>query len=454
MTWDPREGVRCSEAVASRRNPTCRRFLVPRPLQALIQTLRLSLAASVVLGTWPPAAAMAAVGGRQEEVEGTAPAGLLELPDLLLHVILSHLTSVGDLGAVAASCSSLRALVRGSNWDQPAALAANVFTPALPGSLVWAAERMPQVSSSHSSCALMERAGCSWRSCQAGKSKRHLPPYLPYGCITLPHLQLRSVDLSGATACSDADLLPLSQLGHLTSLSVAGLWRVTVSSCCCAVCLCSAHVRSDLEFVPSSSLPGNRLNTCCTFAMQGASSNITTWPPAGDSGRRRSRAGHTQQLDVLGGIVASNRGLVTLDLSGTAVPVGTGLAAVLAQLTAGVPNATKPAHGLRCLRLAGCPRQDGGGPAALREVLLECPALQELDVSSEWAVRPPGSERRQRQVASNCNLFLCNAVLRANRTTFTPCAGCRWLTADALPQSGDAFQAALSGLPVERARRV
>ncbi|KAI7836132.1 hypothetical protein COHA_009962 [Chlorella ohadii] len=239
---------------------------------------------------------MAAVGGRQEEVEGTAPAGLLELPDLLLHVILSHLTSMGDLGAVAASCSSLRALVRGSNWDQPAALAANVFTPALPGSLVWAAERMPQ---------------------------------------------LRSVDLSGATACSDADLLPLSQLGHLTSLSVAGLWRVT-----------------------------------------GASSNITTWPPAGDSGRRRSRAGHTQQLDVLGGIVASNRGLVTLDLSGTAVPVGTGLAAVLAQLTAGVPNATKPAHGLRCLRLAGCPRQDGGGPAALREVLLECPALQELDVSN------------------------------------------------------------------------
>ncbi|PRW33789.1 F-box LRR-repeat 2 isoform X1 [Chlorella sorokiniana] len=31
------------------------------------------------------------------------------------------------------------------------------------------------------------------------------------------------------------------------------------------------------------------------------------------------------------------------------------------------------------------------------------------------------------------------------------CAGCRWLTADALPQSGDAFQAALSGLPIERA---
>ncbi len=189
--------------------------------------------------------------------------------------------------------------------------------------------------------------------------------------------------------------------------------------------------------------------------MQGASSNITTWPPAGDIGRRRSRAGHTQQLDVLGGIVASNRGLVTLDLSGTAVPVGTGLAAVLAQLTAGVPNATKPAHGLRCLRLAGCPRQDSGGPAALREVLLECPALQKLDVSGEWAVRPPGSERRRRLAASKCkNSHPTPCARQQPMASSSSCAGCRWLTADALPQSGDAFQAALSGLPVERARYV
>ncbi len=148
--------------MASRRNPTCRRFWVLRSLKALTQTLRFTLAAPVVLGGGPPAAAMAAVGDRdrQEEEAGTAPAGLLELPDLLLHVILSHLTSVGDLGAVAASCSSLRALVRGSSWHQPAALAANVFTPALPSSLVWAADRLPQVSTSHYFCVYC-RAGYS-----------------------------------------------------------------------------------------------------------------------------------------------------------------------------------------------------------------------------------------------------------------------------------------------------
>lgn len=86
---------------------------------------------------------------------------------------------------------------------------------------------------------------------------------------------------------------------------------------------------------------------------------------------------------MLGAIVAANRSLASLDLGGTAVPVGAALAAVLACLTAGVPNATKPAFGLRRLRLAGCSRQASGGPAALREVLLECPALQELDVSGE-----------------------------------------------------------------------
>lgn len=58
----------------------------------------------------------------------------------------------------------------------------------------------------------------------------HLPPHLP-PTHAPPGLQLHSVDLSGATACCDADLLPLSQLSQLTSLSLAGLWRITVSSC-------------------------------------------------------------------------------------------------------------------------------------------------------------------------------------------------------------------------------
>ena len=135
------------------------------------------------------------------------------------------------------------------------------------------------------------------------------------------------------------------------------------------------------------------------FAMQGAS-NSTSWPGAGGSGRRRGGTGQQQQqLEVLGAIAASNRGLVSLDLSGTAVPIGSSLAAVLAQLTAGVPNATKPAYGLRCLRLAGCPKQGGGGPVALREVLLGCPALQELDVSSECTLPRCASCR---QLCTSC----------------------------------------------------
>lgn len=41
-------------------------------------------------------------------------------------------------------------------------------------------------------------------------------------------LQLQQLDLAGATALGDADLLPLRQLTALTTLSLAGLWRVTV----------------------------------------------------------------------------------------------------------------------------------------------------------------------------------------------------------------------------------
>jgi hypothetical protein len=72
---------------------------------------------------------MAAAGGGASEEP--APPSLLELPDVMLHAIFSHLTAVSDLAAVAASCSVLRALVRGSSWDQPSALAADVFTTAL-----------------------------------------------------------------------------------------------------------------------------------------------------------------------------------------------------------------------------------------------------------------------------------------------------------------------------------
>lgn len=96
--------------------------------------------------------------------------------------------------------------------------------------------------------------------------------------------------------------------------------------------------------------------------------------------RRRRGLG----LDVLAGIVGSNRGLLSLDISHTAVPVGPALAAALAQLTAGAPNATKPAHGLQQLRLAGCSPAAGGQQAAmLGRVLAECPALLKLDASGE-----------------------------------------------------------------------
>lgn len=102
-----------------------------------------------------------AAGGGTTEADQPAAAGLLQLPDLLLHVIFSHLTSATDLAAVAASCSALRALVRGSSWDQPSTLAADIFTPALPATLVWAAERLPRVSAPRS--ALLQvgvSAGC------------------------------------------------------------------------------------------------------------------------------------------------------------------------------------------------------------------------------------------------------------------------------------------------------
>lgn len=94
------------------------------------------------------AGAMAAGGEPTDEAAQPTPAGLLELPDNLLHAIFSQLSSVADLAAVAASCSALRALVWGSSWDQATTLAANVYTPGLPATLRWAAERMPRVRGS------------------------------------------------------------------------------------------------------------------------------------------------------------------------------------------------------------------------------------------------------------------------------------------------------------------
>lgn len=103
--------------------------------------------------------------------------------------------------------------------------------------------------------------------------------------------------------------------------------------------------------------------------------------------------------------------MLHLDLTGTAVPVGGALAQALAQLTARVPNATKPAYGLQRLGLAGCRRAAGGDPAALRNVLLQCPALRQLDASN-----------------------------------------CRWLAADALPRSEGALDSALALLPLRHLR--
>lgn len=57
----------------------------------------------------------------------------------------------------------------------------------------------------------------------------------------------------------------------------------------------------------------------------------------------------------------------------------------------------------------------------------------------------------QKRLLPNARMYVGAAVTQSDSSH--PRAGCRWLTADALPQSGDAFQAALSGLPVERARQ-
>lgn len=223
-----------------------------------------------------------------------------------------------------------------------------------------------------------------------------------------------------------------------------------------------------------------------TLALQGSSRASGA---LSSNARRRSGAGAggVQALDVLGPILGSNGGLLSLDLSGTAVPVGSALAAALAQLTAGAPNATKPAHGLQCLRLAGCQRAGGGGgqaqAMALREVLLECPALAELDVSGErtalagWQLSCKQSSLLQaeqtnatavlRQLPSPCCITAllhpcppAGCQVASTDTPFhtqlhcCPAAGCRWVTAEALPQSGDALSLALALLPLRRARSV
>lgn len=121
-------------------------------------------------------------------------------------------------------------------------------------------------------------------------------------------------------------------------------------------------------------------------------------------------------MDVLAAVLRPNAGLLALNLSRTAVPVGNGLAAALAWLTAGAPNATRHAHGLQRLHLAGCGCEGGGGGAArtaLRQVLLQCPALVELDLS-----------------------------------------GCSWLTHEDLPADDPVLCAALADLPMRRARCV
>lgn len=181
-------------------------------------------------------------------------------------------------------------------------------------------------------------------------------------------VQLQALDLSGAAALCDADLQPLSQLSSLTSLSLNGLWRVEGSS-----------------------------------AASG-----------GSSGRRRSGAAASQALDALAPILGSNRGLLALDLGGTSVPVGTELAAALSQLIAWAPRVTRRAYGLQRLSLAGCPRAPSGGGVpggALTAVLVQCPALIQLDVS-----------------------------------------GCRWLTAEDLPPQGSTHATALERMPLRRVR--
>lgn len=123
----------------------------------------------------------------QQQGHEQPPATTLQtLPDFLLLWILDRLNLAADLAAAAATCSALKSLVEHTQWKHICSYNARCgWSPALPGSLQWAANHCPQ---------------------------------------------LRDLDLSGATACCDADLLPLCQLSSLTRLSLEGLWRVTVSA--------------------------------------------------------------------------------------------------------------------------------------------------------------------------------------------------------------------------------
>lgn len=69
---------------------------------------------------------------------------LLHLPNALLAHALGHLSNLSDLAAVAATCSALRSLVAEATWQHVSHCAAHVWSPALPGSLSWAAARCPQ----------------------------------------------------------------------------------------------------------------------------------------------------------------------------------------------------------------------------------------------------------------------------------------------------------------------
>ena len=222
-------------------------------------------------------------------------------------------------------------------------------------------------------------------------------------------MQLRLVDLEGATACCDADLLPLTQLTALTRLSLAGLWRITVRTsvlsvhrrawrACVHACMCvrapmalATALHAEKQGCPTQhSLPCLMANAPVAAGrlawrarhLQGASGGSS------NSGSGTGRAGRCRQqppLDVLAAILRSNRGLVALDLGGTSVPLGGSLANALWQLTPAA-DAHKPTHGLQRLRLAGCSwAREEGRLDALRQVLLRCPALTSLDVSGALA---------------------------------------------------------------------
>lgn len=72
-------------------------------------------------------------------------------------------------------------------------------------------------------------------------------------CCRSSLVQLRRLDLSGAAACCDADLAPLSQLSSLTALSLEGLWQVTVSTlsllfAACSFCKCGLRFAASCLF--------------------------------------------------------------------------------------------------------------------------------------------------------------------------------------------------------------